>query len=125
MPSHRRILPIVFFAAFLVATPAHAEVRQFSAGALIIPMDLTYQDHGLFQAYGLLFQLLRQGITVHWVIDPGKVWHPAPCDTAGDACDWDCEEEGSGEKCPYPTASPDLYATTQVLWDDDDRLAPG
>ncbi|MBU1412055.1 hypothetical protein KKC22_11110 [Myxococcota bacterium] len=125
MPSHRRILPIVFFAVFLVATPAHAEVKQFSAGALIIPMDLTYQDHGLFQAYGLLFQLLRQGITVHWVIDPGKVWHPAPCDTAGDACDWDCEEEGSGEKCPYPTASPDLYATTQVLWDDDDRLAPG
>ena len=34
--------------------------EDFGPGSLIIPMDLAYQDHGMFQAYGLLFQLLRQ-----------------------------------------------------------------
>mgnify|MGYP000970339225 CR=1 FL=1 len=104
--------------------PGRAAPREFPAGSLIIPMDLTYQDHGMFQAYGLLFQLLRQGVTVYWVIDPGKVWHHAPCDAAADPCDWDCEEEGSGVKCPYPTASPDFYAAARVVWDDQDARPP-
>ena len=101
----------------LVSLPARGAARTFDAGSLIVPMDLTYQDSGMFQAYGLLFQLLRQGIEVHWVIDPLKVWHSAPCDSAGDECTWDCEEEGSGVKCPYPTASPDFYVGATVLWD--------
>ncbi|UJR82232.1 Hypothetical protein I5071_42970 [Sandaracinus amylolyticus] len=82
-------------------------------------MDLAYQDTGLFQAYGLVFQLLRQDVRVHWVIDPDKTWHHAPCDTPGDECAWDCGEEGSGIKCSYPTASPDFYAAARVLWDGD------
>jgi hypothetical protein len=41
-------------------------------------MDLAYQDVGMFQAYGLLFQLLHQGVPVAWVIDPDKKWHAAP-----------------------------------------------
>jgi len=94
---------------------AAADLR---AGALIIPMDLSYQATGAFQAYGLLYQLLRQGVRVHWMIDPAKTWHAAPCNTAGNTCEWDCGIEGSGVKCPYPTASPDLFATTKVLWDD-------
>lgn len=89
-----------------------------SAGALIIPMDLAYQSTGMFQAYGLIYQLLRHDIRVHWMIDPTKTWHAAPCDTPGDTCAWDCAIEGSGVKCPYPTASPDFFATTKVIWDD-------
>jgi hypothetical protein len=100
----------------LVATPARAET--FEPGTLIIPMDLSYQSTGMFQAYGLLYQLLRQDVDVKWMIDPLKTWHSAPCDTPADLCSWDCGVEGSGVKCGYPTASPDLFATTNVIWDD-------
>lgn len=86
--------------------------------SLIIPMDLSYQSTGVFQAYGLIYQLLAHGIRVHWMIEPSKTWHVAPCNTPGDECVWDCEIEGSGEKCEYPTASPDFFATTKVIWDD-------
>jgi hypothetical protein len=98
--------------------PAGAANRTFDAGSLIIPMDLSYQSRGMFQAYGLIYQLLKQGVHVHWVIDPNKTWHAAPCNTAGDECAWDCALEGSGVKCAYPTASPDATATTKVIWDD-------
>jgi hypothetical protein len=94
-----------------------------SAGALIIPMDLAYQSTGMFQTYGLIYQLLRQNVRVHWMIEPTKSWHAAPCDTPGDNCAWDCAIEGSGVKCPYPTASPDFYATTKVIWDDRSGLS--
>lgn len=89
-----------------------------AAGSLLIPMDLSYQSTGMFQAYGLLYQLLRQGVHVYWMIAPNKTWHAAACNTPGDTCAWDCELEGSGVKCPYPTASPDLFATAKVVWDD-------
>lgn len=105
--------------------PVAAAPESFPAGSLIIPMDLAYQDRGLLQAYGLLFQLLRQGVPVAWVIAPDKTWHAAPCDTAGDLCAWDCAVEGSGVKCPYPTASPDFFATTEVVWDDTGAAARG
>ncbi len=95
------------------------------AGSLIIPMDLSYQTTGIFQAYGLIYQLLRQNVRVHWIIDPNKTWHAAPCNTPGDTCAWDCGLEGSGMKCPYPTASPDLYATTRVIWDDTGMASRG
>jgi uncharacterized protein (TIGR03382 family) len=97
----------------------------FAAGSLIIPMDLSYQGTGLFQAYGLIYQLLRQNVHVYWIIDPNKTWHAAPCNTPGDTCAWDCALEGSGAKCPYPTASPDLFATTKVIWDDTGAAARG
>ena len=100
-------------------------VLTFEPGSLIIPMDLAYQDSGLLQAYGLIFQLLQQNVRVYWVIDSAKTWHDAPCDAPGDECAWDCAEEGSGEKCPYPTASPDFFATTTVLWDSEGVLARG
>jgi len=107
------------------ARPAHAGYdKTFEAGSLIIPMDLTYQDQGMLQAYGLLFQLLRQGVKVHWVIDPAKTWHHADCDTMGDECTWDCKDEGSGVKCAYPTASPDFFASAKVVWDDQGTASP-
>lgn len=104
---------------------ARAEMRTFDVGSLVIPMDLTYQDDGLLQSYGLVFALLQHGIPVAWVIDPDKTWHAAACDALGDECAWDCAIEGSGVKCPYPTASPDLYAATTVVWDGAGALAPG
>jgi hypothetical protein len=97
---------------------AGASGPSFTAGSLIIPMDLSYQSRGMFQAYGLIYQLLRQNVRVYWLIDPAKTWHAAPCNTPGDTCAWDCEIEGSGVKCAYPSASPDLFATTKVIWDD-------
>ncbi len=109
----------------LSATPAHAEERSFDAGSLIIPMDLSFQDSGLFQAYGLLFQLLRQGVPVYWIIDENKTWHSSDCDTPGDECSWDCREQGSEIKCPYPTGSPDFFAGAQFLWDSEGEDAPG
>lgn len=90
----------------------------FAPGSLIIPMDLSYQSAGMFQAYGLIYQLLRQNVHIYWLIDPSKTWHAAPCNTPGNTCAWDCAVEGSGVKCPYPTASPDLFATAKVIWDD-------
>jgi len=97
---------------------AAGSAPDLGVGSLIIPMDLSYQATGIFQAYGLIYQLLRQGVRVHWIIDPAKTWHAAPCNTPGDTCAWDCAIEGSGVKCPYPTASPDMFATAKVLWDD-------
>jgi MYXO-CTERM domain-containing protein len=105
----------------MVAAPAgqaSAEEESFDAGSLIIPLDLAYQSEGTYQAYGLLYELLRQGVPVAWVIDPEKTWHQARCDASGDECAWDCAEEGSGDKCPYPTASPDFFAESQVVWSD-------
>ncbi len=99
------------------ARPAAAAPRNVPAGSLIIPMDLAYQDRGLLQAYGLVFQLIRQNVPVAWTIEPTKTWHAAPCNTAGDLCPWDCAIQGSGVKCGYPTASPDFTASAQVLWD--------
>jgi hypothetical protein len=111
---------IVVTAVFLFAGPpaASAADRTFPSGSLIIPMDLSYQSRGMLQSYGLIFQLLKHDVTVHWVIDPNKTWHAAACNTAGDLCAWDCGVEGSGVKCTYPTASPDFAATTNVIWDD-------
>lgn len=129
-PSRRYLLPVLAITGILAtARTARAEQRTFAAGTLIIPMDLEYQAHGMFQSYGLLFQLLRQGVPVAWVIDPDKTWHAAPCaapcDTPGDECPWDCGLEGSGIKCPYPTASPDFFADTSVVWDGENLANPG
>lgn len=123
MPSvSARFLAVTLMAAPLSRASAGAE-RSFPAGSLVIPMDLAYQDHGLLQAYGLVFQLLRQQVHVSWAINPGKSWHAAPCDTPGGECTWDCADEGSGVKCPYPTASPDFFAGTKVVWDGEGRAA--
>lgn len=118
------VMAVVLVVGFAERRAAAAD-RTFDAGSLIIPMDLAYQDRGNLQAYGLLFQLLRQGVAVYWAIDPDKTWHGAACNTVGNACAWDCAVEGSGVKCPYPTASPDFFAATEVVWDDSGTMSPG
>lgn len=126
MVPQRVLAPLFALTLALVATPARAQYdRTFEAGSLIVPMDVSYQDHGMLQAYGLVYQLLAHDITVYWVIDDEKVWHHAPCDTPGDECAWDCFEEGSGVKCPYPTGSPDFYVGATVVWDDSGAMSPG
>ncbi len=42
--------------------------------SLIIPMDTTYQNTGMFKAYGLVYRLLKNGIPVIWSIAPGKAF---------------------------------------------------
>jgi MYXO-CTERM domain-containing protein len=101
-----------------LSSGASAQNRVFDSGSLIVPTDNSYQNEGIYQAYGLLYQLLDQDVDVYWVIDDNKVWHQAACDTAGDECTWDCAEEGSGVKCGYPTASPDFFVGAKVLWSD-------
>jgi MYXO-CTERM domain-containing protein len=118
MRRQSRALLALLAAVAMPAGTASADEQTFDTGSLIIPLDLTYQSKGIYQAYGLLYELLRQGVPVAWVIDPEKTWHQKRCDTDGDECAWDCEEEGSGDKCPYPTASPDFFAAAQVVWSD-------
>jgi uncharacterized repeat protein (TIGR01451 family)/MYXO-CTERM domain-containing protein len=54
----------------LVSTPALAD--DFAAGSYIVPMDLGNQDEGMLRAYGLVYELLRNGVPVRWVIKTGK-----------------------------------------------------
>lgn len=51
-----------------------ANAATFTQGSLIIPMDLTYQDDGMFLSYGLVYELLRNDIPVHWTIKTGKTF---------------------------------------------------
>ena len=46
--------------------------RVQAAGSLVIPMDTTYQDRGILRAYGLVYQLLSNGVPVRWSISPDK-----------------------------------------------------
>lgn len=57
---------------FTLVLPASAAADDFAAGSLIIPMDTDYQDMGMLRAYGLVYELLRQGVPVRWVIKTGK-----------------------------------------------------
>lgn len=118
MTNALRITVVALLGLAVNTREAAAADRTFQPGSLIIPMDLSYQSTGMFQAYGLIYQLLRQGVHIHWVINPAKTYHAAACNTAGDLCAWDCAVEGSGVKCPYPTSTPDVTVTTKIVWDD-------
>ena len=69
-------------------------VKAFAKGSLIIPMDVCYQyqtdgargsytpssscpgaaveSGDVIKAYGLVYQLIRNGVAVYWIIDPAK-----------------------------------------------------
>jgi uncharacterized repeat protein (TIGR01451 family) len=49
-----------------------AKADTFAQGSLIVPMDTTYQDNGMLRAFGLVYELLRNGVPVQWTIRPGK-----------------------------------------------------
>lgn len=54
----------------LSGSPALSD--DFVAGSLIIPMDTDYQDNGMLRAYGLVYELLLNGVPVKWTIRQGK-----------------------------------------------------
>jgi hypothetical protein len=56
----------------LAVVSAGAETKVYPADSLVIPMDTTYQDHGMLEAYGLVYDLLLAGLPVDWTIEPGK-----------------------------------------------------
>lgn len=68
------------FAAIAIVTiaalyaPARAADQLYQPGSLIIPMDTTYQNNGMLAAYGLVYDLLRNGVEVDWAIAEGKAY---------------------------------------------------
>lgn len=60
--------------AVLPAVPSMFAVQTFGTGSLIIPMDsgANGQNDGMLRAYGLVYELLRRGVPVNWVINPAK-----------------------------------------------------
>lgn len=73
----------IALATIVALTPALAVADDFAAGSLIVPMDTTYQDMGMLEAYGLVYELLRQGVPVRWVIKPGKAMGGVDLTAAG------------------------------------------
>jgi uncharacterized repeat protein (TIGR01451 family)/MYXO-CTERM domain-containing protein len=59
--------------ATLATGRAQAANVTFDAGALIVPMDVDYQDAGMLSAFGLLDKLLRAGVPVSWCIKTPKL----------------------------------------------------
>lgn len=79
---------IVTIAAVLVSLPAMAVERNFPAGSWIIPMDAPYQNEvgqGLFEAYGFVYELLANDVTVYWMIRDDKTTNDAIDFTIHDA----------------------------------------
>lgn len=67
----------------LIASPAAAD--HFAAGSLVIPMDTTYQDRGTLTAFGLVHELLRANVPIHWAIKSGKAQGDADFTASGTA----------------------------------------
>jgi LPXTG-site transpeptidase (sortase) family protein len=68
------VLSMAFVPGLLVDN-AQAAATTFAANSLIIPMDATYQNYGMFKAYGLVYKLLSSGIPVQWAIASGKTFN--------------------------------------------------
>jgi MYXO-CTERM domain-containing protein/uncharacterized repeat protein (TIGR01451 family) len=60
--------------ALALGLPSLASAQDFEAGALIIPMDVDYQDMGMLEAFGLVYELLRNDVPVDWVIEADKTF---------------------------------------------------
>lgn len=76
-----RIVAMFLVAMAFAASSGEATNKTFPAGTYIIPMDSVYQpsaDGGIFEAYGLVFDLLQNGATVYWIIDETKTLISAP-----------------------------------------------
>jgi hypothetical protein len=58
----------------LLGAPVPAAETLYAPDTLIIPMDTSYQDNGMLEAYGLVYRLLLAGVPVDWIIEPGKAY---------------------------------------------------
>ena len=65
-----RFAPAVL--ALVLLVPALARADSFAAGSYVLPSDTTLQNDGGLEVYGLLYQLLLDGVEVKWAIQPGK-----------------------------------------------------
>jgi uncharacterized repeat protein (TIGR01451 family) len=73
VPMQWKQVPVALvLASTLLWWSQRAEAAHFDPGSMVIPMDTTYQDMGMLRAYGLVYELLRQGVPVHWVIKEKK-----------------------------------------------------
>ncbi len=65
---------LVLLTVLFAAREASALQTTFEAGSLIIPMDNGPADGQTnpLRAYGLVYELLRAGVPVHWAINPAK-----------------------------------------------------
>ena len=64
------LLTVLGLAPCAMATPA--TFATFAPGSLIVPMDATYQNYGMFKSYGLTYKLLQSGVPVRWAIGNPK-----------------------------------------------------
>ncbi len=67
------LLPVFLLA--LAGGSAKAHPTSFATGSLIIPMDTTYQNMGMWKAYGLVYRLNKSGVPVRWAISQTKSWN--------------------------------------------------
>jgi hypothetical protein len=77
----KTIVALFLVAMVFAASSGEATNKTFPAGTYIIPMDSVYQPSaggGIFEAYGLVFDLLQNGATVYWMIDESKTSISAP-----------------------------------------------
>ena len=58
----------------LSGAPRLAGAETMPTNSYIIPMDTTYQDNGMFTAYGLVYDLLKSDVPVAWCMEPGKAY---------------------------------------------------
>ena len=71
----RCFLFVMVLQLFVIPSLKAANVT-FPANSLIIPMDTTYQDCGTWPAFGLIYQLLLNGVPVSWAIaDPKTAYN--------------------------------------------------
>jgi hypothetical protein len=67
-----KIALMVLLPLLVSAGPVLAQTTNYPANSIVIPMDTTCQDSGMFKAYGLVYQLLQNGIPVDWAIKAPK-----------------------------------------------------
>ena len=68
-----RSLAVLAGCTTVLAFSSPAVADEFEAGSLIIPMDTDYQDLGMFRAFGLVYELLRNDVPIRWAIRGDKL----------------------------------------------------
>jgi hypothetical protein len=88
----------------------------FDEGSLIIPMDIDYQDDGMFLAYGLVYQMLKNDIEVNWLIKtPKEVGEADFVVTAVDVATEEVVEEHGYRGGPFAIAAEHADAALEVV----------
>ncbi|MCY1077206.1 PilC/PilY family type IV pilus protein [Archangium lansingense] len=95
-----RIRPLVVLCLMTLPFVAGATEIRFEQGSLIIPMQRAYQTQcGAVAAYGLIYRLLQQKVTIYWAVEATKSSHHRCKNLSDDAkyldgCDMIVAKEG-------------------------------